>query len=69
METHAGTVNGLDTNALFSTLEQIKQNPDIAKFQFRSKNKWINGANNKATVKDFYGALQEHDSREEISLG
>ena len=36
METHAGTVNGLDTNALFSTLEQIKQNPDIAKFQFRS---------------------------------
>ena len=61
-------VNGIDVNAMFTTIDQIKSNPDIAKFQFRAKNKWIDGANNQASVKDFHGALQENDSRNEMSF-
>jgi uncharacterized OsmC-like protein len=41
----------------------IKGNPDVAKFKFRASNNWITGTHNRATVKDFYGALQEDDSR------
>ncbi|HTY25939.1 MAG TPA: OsmC family protein [Desulfomonilaceae bacterium] len=55
-----GTVNGVDVDQLFATIEAIKGDPDIAKFQFRVKNNWINGGHNHVTIKDFYGAKQEH---------
>jgi uncharacterized OsmC-like protein len=57
-------VNGINVDQLFSTIELIKGKPDIAKFKFRARNKWIGGTHNRATVKDFFGALQEDDSRE-----
>jgi len=58
------TVNGVDVQGLFSTIDLIKQQPDIAKFKFRAKNKWVDGTHNRATVKDFYGALKEDNSRD-----
>ncbi|MCB2191558.1 MAG: OsmC family protein [Deltaproteobacteria bacterium] len=57
-------VNGINLDQLFATIEQIKGNGEIAKFKFRARNKWIGGTHNQATVKDFFGALQEDDSRE-----
>jgi len=56
-------VNGVNVKELFSTIDAIKGNPDIAKFRFRATNKWINGTHCRATIKDFYGALKEDDSR------
>ena len=53
-------VNGVDVDQLFATIEAIKGAPDIAKFQFRIKNNWINGGNNHTTITDFYGARQDH---------
>ncbi len=58
------TVNGFSPEAIVETLEAIKQNPEIAKFEFRVKNKWVTGGHNQATVKDFYGGCQEDTSRE-----
>lgn len=60
------TVNGINVTELFNTIEAIKGRPDIAKFKFRATNKWINGTHCRATVKDFYGALKEDDSRPPI---
>ena len=57
-------VNGVNVDQLFSTIEQIKEKPEIARFKFRATNKWIDGTHNRATVKDFYGAGQEDVSRE-----
>jgi len=57
-------VNGLNVDSLYKTIDLIKEKPEIAKFKFRATNKWVNGTHNRATVKDFYGALQEDDSRE-----
>jgi uncharacterized OsmC-like protein len=57
-------VNGVNTEQLFSTIDLIKERPDVAKFKFRARNKWVNGTHCRATVKDFYGALKEDDSRE-----
>jgi uncharacterized OsmC-like protein len=59
----AKSVNGINTEQLFSTIDLIKENPDIAKFKFRATNKWINGTHCRGTINDFYGALKEDDSR------
>jgi uncharacterized OsmC-like protein len=56
-------VNGVNTDQLFSTINLIKENPEIAKFKFRATNNWINGTHCRGTIKDFYGALKEDDSR------
>lgn len=56
-------VNGVNVPGLFNTIEAIKGNPAIAEFKFRATNRWINGTHCRATVRDFYGALKEDDSR------
>jgi len=53
-------VNGVNVDSLFKTVVAVKGNPEIAKFNFRAKNKWINGGNNRTTVNEFYGACQTH---------
>ena len=57
-------LNGVNIEQLFSTIDLIKEKPDVAKFKFRATNKWVNGTHCRATVKGFYGALKEDDSRE-----
>lgn len=57
-------VNGINVDQLFGTVEAIKDNPEIARFKFRAKNKWVAGTYNRASVRDFYGALREDISRE-----
>jgi len=51
--------NGVDTAALFATLDAVKGNNEIAKFQFRATNTWISGTHNQSTIHGFYGAMQE----------
>ena len=66
MSTTAETIrNGVDTEQLFGTLDAIKGEPSIAKFQFRARNRWIDGAHNRTTIRDFYAANQEDTSRAE----
>jgi len=62
----AKTVNGVNVDQLSSTMEQIKANPEIARFTFRATNKWSEGTHNRATVKNFYGALKEDTSRNPV---
>jgi uncharacterized OsmC-like protein len=57
--------NGVDTDKMFATLDLIKAQPELAKFQFRATNRWIGGAHNRSTIKDFWGAGQEDTSRAE----
>ena len=59
-------VNGVNVDQLASTIEQVKKNPEIAQFKFRATNAWIDGTHNRATVKDFYGALKEDASRDPL---
>ena len=55
--------NGVDTEKLFATLDAVKADPSLAKFQFRARNRWIDGAHNRTTIRDFYAANQEDTSR------
>ena len=57
--------NGVDTEQLFGTLDLIRAQPELAKFQFRASNRWIGGAHNRSSIKDFYAAGGEDTSRSE----
>jgi uncharacterized OsmC-like protein len=59
MTTGDAVRNGVDTAALFTTLDAVKGNHDIAKFQFRATNRWVSGTHNRSTIHGFYGAMQE----------
>jgi len=66
MSTITQTVrNGVDTEQLFDTLEAIKADPSLATFRFRARNRWLHGAHNRSTIRDFYAAKQEDTSRAE----
>ncbi|KIH76782.1 Uncharacterized OsmC-related protein [Geoalkalibacter ferrihydriticus] len=56
-------INGVNVTQLVSTIELIKEKPEIADFKFRATNKWVGGTHNRANVKDFYGAGAQDDSR------
>ncbi|MCE2505329.1 MAG: OsmC family protein [Nitrosopumilaceae archaeon] len=61
MKTQTQTiVNGVNISQLFETIDSIKENKKIAKFNFRAKNKWIDGTKNQTTVSNFYGACKTH---------
>ncbi len=46
-------VNGVNIDQLFSTIDLLKEKPELAKFKFRATNKWLGGTHSRATVKDF----------------
>jgi uncharacterized OsmC-like protein len=55
--------NGVDTEQMFATLDLIKDRPELARFEFRATNRWIDGAHNRSTIKGFYAAGGEDATR------
>ena len=64
IEQQAGVLNGLNIDQLFQTIDAVKGEPSLAHFEFRAKNQWINGGENRSTIQDFYGVGAEDESRE-----
>jgi uncharacterized OsmC-like protein len=60
--------NGVDTAALFATLDAVKGQPEIAAFQFRARNTWVRGTHSRSTVSDFHGAMQEMEHKQATVL-
>ena len=59
------TVNGVDLDRLFGTIDAVKADPALARFQFRARNQWVDGGYSRTTIKDFYGAGEEDATRTE----
>lgn len=57
--------NGVNVEQLVGTVKAIKENPDLAHFQFRATNQWIEGGHSRTTIQGFYGAGGEDHSREQ----
>ena len=53
-------MNGVDTPTLFATLDAVKGQPELAKFQFRATNTWISGTHSRSRFETFSGAGGEH---------
>jgi uncharacterized OsmC-like protein len=45
------------------TVAALSANPALAQFEFRARNRWIAGGENRSTIKDFFGAGAEDTSR------
>ncbi len=59
------TVNGVNVSDLMATIGAIQQDPDLAHFEFRTKNRWLGGTHNRSTIQSFYGAGEEDATRTE----
>lgn len=57
------TSNGLNLQQMSQTVEAIKATPSLGEFEFRASNQWINGGENRSSIKGFYGAGSEDETR------
>jgi uncharacterized OsmC-like protein len=53
-------LNGVDTPRLFATINAVKGQRELAKFQFRVTNRWVNGTHSRSRIESFRGAGGEH---------
>jgi uncharacterized OsmC-like protein len=56
--------NGIDVTEFENTVQSVKAQPELAKFQFRARNRWDTGGYNQTTIKGFYGAGEEHGTED-----
>ena len=61
--TTAQVRNGVDISQLTQTIEAIKEQPELAKFQFRAHTTWEEGGRSRTSISGFHGAGQEDTSR------
>ena len=71
MKTAAKEVNGVDVGVLKNTVEEIRKNPALGQCEFRLKNRWVKGDENRSSVHDFYaaGGEQKHKKTFQFQAG
>jgi uncharacterized OsmC-like protein len=52
-------VNGVNVDELLATVDAIRADREIARFNFRASSKWIGGGRSRTIVDDYSGACQE----------
>ncbi len=57
-------INGFESQALTQVVGALTQDRSLARFEFRARNQWIDGGENRSTIQGFYGAGGEDRSRE-----
>jgi uncharacterized OsmC-like protein len=71
-------VNGVNVSNLHQTIDAVQANALVGKFQFRLKNKWIEGSRTFSSINGFHGACREferpssyflHSDEPEVLLG
>jgi len=53
-------LNGVDTPNLFATINAVGNQPELARFQFRATNRWLEGTHSRSRIESFSGAGGEH---------
>ncbi len=54
-------LNGVNTPALFATINAVKGAPPLSAFRFRARNRWIDGTCSESTIEQFDGAGTTHE--------
>lgn len=57
--TESAVRNGVDTATLFATINAVREQRELARFQFRATNTWMSGTHSRGSISSFYGAGQE----------
>ncbi|MGG5819961.1 OsmC family protein [Falsiroseomonas sp. HW251] len=55
--------HGVDTPTLFATLDVVRGQPELAKFQFRADSRWLSGTHMQSTMAGFYGVGGEQQHK------
>ena len=61
-------LNGINTPALFATINAVGANPPLAKFQFRATNRWVAGTHSRGTIETYFGAGGEQAHKRVFTL-
>ena len=56
-------LNGINTPALFATIDVVKGQPQLGAFQFRATGNWMGGTHTQTTMSEFSGAGGEHSHK------
>lgn len=64
----ARIVNGVNVDALMSTVNAIAHDGELGACRFRATNNWLHGSHNRTTVVDFYGARQVIAHRQTFTM-
>ncbi|MGH1419873.1 MAG: OsmC family protein [Hyphomicrobiaceae bacterium] len=67
-DSQTSTTNGVDVDDLMGTIEAVSENVELAKFEFRLENEWVDGGLNRSVVRDFYGTCQDIDHASPFEL-
>lgn len=59
----ANQLNGVNLGQLIGTVKALQETPELARFQFRAHNEWVNGGHTRTEIHGFYGANSEDTSR------
>jgi len=60
-ETNTSMLNGLDVQALKETITYLGENPEMAQFKFRARNRWIDGNRNETSIDEFHALGEDHE--------
>jgi uncharacterized OsmC-like protein len=63
-----GPLNGVDTPALFATIDAVDNQRELAAFRFRATTTWQSGTHSRSSIKSFYGAGSELEHVREFVL-
>jgi uncharacterized OsmC-like protein len=55
--------NGVDVGQIHTVINAIGDDASFGQFQFRARNRWINGGLNRSEIKDFFAGGREDDTR------
>ena len=64
-ETRTNIVNGVDVDQIHTVIDAIGADAGFGQFQFRARNRWINGGLNRSEIKSFFAGDREDDTRTE----
>jgi uncharacterized OsmC-like protein len=59
--------NGVDVPTLFATINAVRDQRELAAFQFRASNRWIRGTHSRTRMESFSGAGGEHSHVREFA--
>ena len=59
----SNSVNGVDVDQINHVIESITADTSFGEFQFRARNRWVNGGLNRSQIKEFHAGGREDGTR------
>ena len=59
----SNSVNGVDVDQINHVIESITADTSFGQFQFRARNRWVNGGLNRSQIKEFHAGGREDGTR------